>query len=806
MKNTLSFSLSLIGKLCANCSSSFIVLLFVAFMAIPQFSYAQISGTPSVCAGANRTLTDGMAGPTWSSSNSAIATVGSSSGIVHGVTAGTVHIYCTNGTINDTVSFNVNPNPAPITGSTILYGPPLYIYGGVGTLADATPGGTWSSSNTAEASIGAATGIAYGMACGNPIFTYTLLTGCFTSQLDTVICGLGTAWAYSSITGASIPICVGSSVTLADTAAGGYWESGNTAIATIGSSSGILTGVAAGTCSIVYVLGSSYAYTTVTVGAAPASITGINTLCIGTTTTLSDATPGGTWSSSLSVATVGTSGTVLGVTSGNATITYTASTGCHATRVVTVNPSPTVYIVSGGGSYCAGGTGLHIGLGGSTSGISYQLYEGTTSDGLPVTGTGLPLDFGLQTGAGTYTVVARNPTTTCSDTMSLSVTITVNPLPALFTGPTAFCVGGTGTFTTSPAGGTWTSSATTVATVGTSGIITGIAAGSATISYTLPVTGCYTSHLVNVTTSPCPLSIPAVCLSTPAILTDCISGGVWSSSTSMVATIGSLTGLVTGAAVGIDTITYSLGTTGCTVTATLSVITAPAGISGPTSTCAGSTISLSDATPSGTWSSGNTAIATVSASGVVTGVTAGVVTISYTIGSCSATKIVTIYAIPATIGGPSSVCMGSTITETDTSAGGSWSVAAVWLATVGSATGIVTGVGAGTTTISYSAGGCSATRTITINAASPITGFAGMCVGASATLSDPFTGGTWSSSATGIATVTGSTGVVNGVSAGTSVITYIMPAGCYVTTTVTVSPYPGPVSAPLFLCNDLVPP
>src|SRR5207244_16989 len=37
----------------------------------------------------------------------------------------------------------------------------------------------------------------------------------------------------------------------------------------------------------------------------------------------------------------------------------------------------------------------------------------------------------------------------------------------------------------SPAGGTWTSSNTSVATIGTTGIVTGVAVGTATISYSM---------------------------------------------------------------------------------------------------------------------------------------------------------------------------------------------------------------------------------------------------------------------------------------------------------------------------------
>ena len=47
---------------------------------------------------------------------------------------------------------------------------------------------------------------------------------------------------------------------------------------------------------------------------------------------------------------------------------------------VTVNTLPAAYQVTGGGSYCSGGTGVAIGLNNSSSGVSYQLMLGTTSD------------------------------------------------------------------------------------------------------------------------------------------------------------------------------------------------------------------------------------------------------------------------------------------------------------------------------------------------------------------------------------------------------------------------------------------
>jgi len=70
-----------------------------------------------------------------------------------------------------------------------------------------------------------------------------------------------------------------------------------------------------------------------------------------------------------------------------------------------------------------------IGLSGSTSGISYQLKNGTLPVGSPVIGTGAAISFGMQTAAGTtYIVVATNTTTGCTNAMTGSTSVTINPV------------------------------------------------------------------------------------------------------------------------------------------------------------------------------------------------------------------------------------------------------------------------------------------------------------------------------------------------------------------------------------------
>ncbi|WP_306353270.1 beta strand repeat-containing protein [Flavobacterium sp. '19STA2R22 D10 B1'] len=128
----------------------------------------------------------------------------------------------------------------------------------------------------------------------------------------------------------------------------------------------------------------------------------------------------------------------------NSSTTCTATMSSSAT--ISINPSPTLFTVSGGGSFCQGGTGLAINLSGSQTGINYQLKLGGVNTGSPMAGTGSALVFPLQTAAGTYTVVATNATTNCVATMSGNATISINPLPTLFTvsGGGSFCQGGTG--------------------------------------------------------------------------------------------------------------------------------------------------------------------------------------------------------------------------------------------------------------------------------------------------------------------------------------------------------------------------
>jgi len=107
---------------------------------------------------------------------------------------------------------------------------------------------------------------------------------------------------------------------------------------------------------------------------------------------------------------------------------------------------------------------------------------------------------------------------------------------------------------------------------------------------------------------------------------------------------------VTGVAIGATYITYTLAT-GCKLDTPMHVNPAPAAITGWSSyVTVGTSATYTDATPGGIWTSSNPAKATVGiTSGLVTGVSAGVTTLSYTIGTgCSAIRTITVSALGAT--------------------------------------------------------------------------------------------------------------------------------------------------------------
>jgi uncharacterized protein YjdB len=476
----------------------------------------------------------------------------------------------------------------------------------------------------------------------------------------------------------------------------------------------------------------------VVVNPTPGAITGDSVICSGASTTLNDTSAGGVWTSNdATIASIDASGVMTGISGGVTIITYSFATGCNATLQVTINQAPNAYTVTGGGSLCAGGTGYDVALSGSDAGATYQLYINTLPYSTPVTGTGLPIDFGVFNIPGAYYVVATNAAGTCNALMIDSAYIILNPSPSPIGGITSICVNATSNLTDTAAGGIWSSNDFTIASVDTSGVMTGISAGTTVITYTLPST-CYVTAPVTVNALPVVAAITGItnqCLGATTALTNATGGGVWSSTDATIAPVDP-SGNVTGLSVGIVTIAYTVtDVNGCvgaaTTPDTVNAMPVVDAISGPMSVCVNSNVTLVDDSLGGVWNSGDVTIATIDPSlGKLTGVSAGTVSITYTItaGSCSASamSVETVNPVPVVnpVVGLNSVCAGFTIVLTDFTTGGSWTSSDTTIATV-DASGTVTGVALGGAAIYYTVTnsfGCSSAAFDNVTVGAAITG------------------------------------------------------------------------------------
>src|SRR5206468_146920 len=216
----------------------------------------------------------------------------------------------------------------------------------------------------------------------------------------------------------------------------------------------------------------------------------------------------------------------------------------------------------------------------------------------------------------------------------------------------------------------WTSSNTAMATVSAAGLVTGVAAGSATITATsegksgTARVSVAIVPVASVTVSPtAPNMYVGGTVQLTATLKDA-SGNVlsgraltWTTGNGAVGTV-SASGLVTGVAVGAVTITATsegqAGTAAVTVSTVpvASVTVSPATAVVLVGATVQLTTTLKDAAGnvlsgrSVTWASGTPAVATVSSTGLVTGVAASAATITATSEGQRGTAAVTVNLVP----------------------------------------------------------------------------------------------------------------------------------------------------------------
>ncbi len=382
-------------------------------------------------------------------------------------------------------------------------------------------------------------------------------------------------------------------------------------------------------------------------------------------------------------------------------------------------------------------------------------------------------------GPGTATITATAVAGTSTVVGTIAVTVTA--LPVLTTvavaGTTTLSVGQTSQLTASPrnesgaaiaATVVWLSTAPTIAAVSASGLVTALAVGTATISALATAGAVNVAGTATITVQPTVATLNSLAI-TPgltimqvgqtqqlsAVALDQSGNPInttvaWSSSAPGVATI-TTTGLLTALAVESAVITLRATASGVTLTATRNLTVTPATpvinsvtITSPNSVVTvGQTLQLTASARDqfGTnigavfeWSSSNGARAIVSSTGLVTGVSAGEITITVIArsGSNSASNTITlsVQAVPVlasvVVTGGTTVATSSTLQLAATpkdqfgkaigSATVAWSSSAIGVATVNPTTGLVTGVLAGNANITASAtlGSANASSFVTI--------------------------------------------------------------------------------------------
>lgn len=316
---------------------------------------------------------------------------------------------------------------------------------------------------------------------------------------------------------------------------------------------------------------------------------------------------------------------------------------------------------------CAGST-VTLSEGSTTSGTgTMQSYTWNGPGGYTSSATASTVGSvtTAATASGYYSLTVTYPGNGCTSSPAITyVTVGANVTPTVTPATASVCTGATYTLTATPASGTWSiGSGSSYASVNSSGVVTGIAPGTATVSYTT-LCGAVKVATITVNQSPASITGPAQLCIYPATGTfsNTTSGGVWSNTPTTYGTINASTGIFSSAyAVGITTVSYTQG--GCTVTQSLVIDnSSPAPIAGTLTSCVGGSQSLYDITTGGVWSTSNPALATVSSTGLVTGVGNGTAIITYNTGcGTAATQSFTVSgtSITATNAGP--YCAGSTI-------------------------------------------------------------------------------------------------------------------------------------------------
>jgi predicted transcriptional regulator len=609
----------------------------ITVFAVPIASITT-SGATTFCQGSILNLTANTgASYVWSSGET-------TSSISTGVSGNySVTVFNANGcsAVSSIVPVTVNANPV----ATIQANGPTTVCQGstVVLTSNGGTGFTWSNTETTS-SISVTTSGTYGV-------TVTNAAGCSTT-VSPVAVTVNPVQVLSPIIGAN-SVCVGATTTYANTTSGGTWSSDNTAVATVNSTSGIVSGVSSGAATIKYqfvnasgcVSEVTKVVTVNTIAPVSISASSATSFCQGGSVTLT--APAGlnyNWTSGQTTQSITVS------TSGAYALAVSNTAGCFTTSStvqVTVNPAPVVNITSTSTTLCQGTT---LVLNAPSNAASYAWSNGATTQSV------------LISSAGTYALTITDANG-CSASTNTTIVNGINPQATVSAGgATTFCQGGT--VVLNAAGGTsflWNNGATTqnisVTTPGNYSVMVTNAAGCSSMS---------NSTLVNV------LQAPNAVATAYGPTTFCQGGSVTiatSGGTSYAWSNGSTAQSILPTTSG----TYSViitGANGCTATSNAINVTVnpiPTAVitpSGATTFCEGSSVNLvASGGASYAWNNGSTAT-------TLTATTGGVYTVTVTnAGGCTDTETltVTVNEVPSDFivtSGSTTFCQGGEVSLT----------------------------------------------------------------------------------------------------------------------------------------------
>ena len=750
-------------------------------VSVNQLPSAITYATNEGCMGTTMSFSDPDGPGTWTTSDNSVATI-ASDGTLTAITDGGISITYTNPSTNCFVSAPVNIGLRPVaafvsspgattcagtevTYSTYSSGFSSYTWtvsGTEGVDYTVTSGNTGSSSSTF--------GITW-TSTGTQTVTLNFaddLYGC--TSVDNAVSSTNVV-TPPAIMG-NLNICGTGTNVLSDADGAGTWLASNANVNT--DNSGNITGASLGTSIITYTDGinNCQAYVTVTVNPLASPVSGNALICGTSTIMLSDVDGSGSWTSSngSGSVTVDASGNVTGVSAGTAMVTYASSAdGCTASTTVLVNASPSAGSITGPASVLLGGT---INLTDAAGGWATHTDMSTA---MSLMATAVVNDniyvMGGQNATSCNTTVQVYNTT--SDTWS-----SASPMPGCrYEGDGAGVVNGkiyvpggwnipdalpeTNLYIYDPSTDNWTSGSPMPgrSANGITGVINNIlyvttaangSSGYRDFLYSYDPTLDSWSTL---NSSPSAHASPAGGVingklyvaggndasGNPTAQLDVYDPltGNWTTKASMpVALFDAVSGVMNGKLYvigGYDgTTKYNtiyiydpLADAWSTGPAAAQAIWAGAGAVASNSLyviggldATSTVLTTNQSFTPYSWSSSNTAVATVDQSGAVAGIAGGTATISFTTGGeCTsfATQDVTVLG---QINGTLTVCQNSSTSLSDAAAGGTWSTTSDNASVDGS--GNVTGITAGTAVITYLVSTSTVTATVTVNASPAI--------------------------------------------------------------------------------------